>query len=76
MNLNETEMHELQELTLPAGYYLVDSGSIKPGDIRWNVWHDCWNLEVPVSSPLHDCIIGDSVKNCHGICRKIQTINQ
>jgi len=48
---------------------LITSGRILPGDIRWNVYDDCWNETDVTQSPKHDIIIGDPVSNFGGVCR-------
>ncbi|HNX87733.1 MAG TPA: hypothetical protein PKH58_01515 [Paludibacteraceae bacterium] len=60
----------IQMATLPAGYEIVTTGNIQPGDIRWNAWEDCWNIDNPVSAEKHKLIINDPVSNFHGVCRK------
>jgi len=57
--------------TLPEGYELITSGKIIEGDLRWNVYDDCWNLTDITGSPKHDIILNDSVSNFGGVCRKI-----
>lgn len=71
MVLNEDEKLEYQEHTLPAGYQLVTEGKIQEGDIRWNVWFDCWAITDPTQMPKHKLIVGDPINNFHGVCRKI-----
>lgn len=73
MYLPETEKIEWQMATLPKGYELVKEGPVLAGDIRWNQITDSWNLQDPTTSPRHDLIIGDPVKECSGICRQILT---
>jgi len=60
-----------QKETLPEGYELITSGQIIEGDLRWNVYDDCWNLSDITRSPKHDIILNDSVSNFGGVCRKI-----
>ena len=69
MFLNDYDKKKKQENTLPQGYQVVNSGNVYPGDLRWNPYTDEWNNE-PITSPKHDIIIGSSVTNFHGICRK------
>jgi len=61
----------MQMATMPAGYEMVTTGRIQPGDIRWNTWEDCWNVDDPVSAEKHKLIINDQVSNFHGVCRPI-----
>ncbi len=55
---------------LPEGYEIITEGKLMPGDLRWDCWHDKWNLEDPTTSPKHDCVIGDSIISFTGVCRK------
>jgi hypothetical protein len=70
MFLNQTQKLKLQQETLPEGFILITSGRILPGDIRWNVYDDCWNVTDVTRSPKHDIIIGDQVSNFGGVCRQ------
>ena len=72
MYLYDIQMREQQKATLPPGYELITTGNLQPGDLRWNVLDDCWNL-VPTTSPRHDLILGDPVLNFHGVCRKLDS---
>jgi|GEM_PF-3933326 len=74
MYLTDHKKVEKQKATLPVGYGLVTSGAIQEGDIRWNCLDDCWNLKDVTHSPKHDIIIGDPVKNFHGVCRHLELI--
>jgi len=56
--------------SLPEGYEIIIEGILIPGDIRWNRWHDEWNLDDPTDSPKHDCVIGDPIRSFAGVCRK------
>ena len=67
------EANKLKEETLPEGYEIITEGILIPGDVRWNRWHDQWNLDDVTQSPKHDCIIGDPVYTFAGVCRKKHT---
>lgn len=71
MYLPEESKLEKQMETLPEGFELVTSGKIQEGDLRWNCYEDCWNTADITHSPKHDIILGDSIGNFHGVCRKI-----
>ena len=70
MYITGTEKEDLQLSSLPEGHEIVTEGEVKPGDIRWNIWNDCWNTEAPIDEKKHSVIIGDPVKSFPGICRK------
>jgi hypothetical protein len=56
---------------LPAGYERITDGKLRPGDLRWNCWHDEWNQLDVTTSPKHDCVIGDPVSSFPGVARPI-----
>ena len=65
---------QIMMANLPEGYEILTEGILIPGDIRWNRWHDEWNLEDITASPKHDCVIGDPVSSFAGVCRKRKSL--
>lgn len=59
-----------QQKTLPKGYSMVTEGNIQEGDIRWDFLLNEWNMKDITTSPKHNIIIGDNVKDFNGVCRK------
>jgi hypothetical protein len=61
---------EKQFSTLPEGYELITAGKLEPGDIRWNNYEDCWNLDGITDAEKHKIVIGDDIKGFAGVCRR------